>query len=73
MTPAALYDAMARGHDRFAHKKSGRVYLLDPAQRAVLKPFEDRAMVVGFPEEPHPRQRGRRWQWLNPEALTLAP
>lgn len=71
MTDEDLYDAMERGEDLFVHVKSGRLYAIDPAQRSVLKPFGQKppVLVVGFPDKPHPRQRGCRWRWLSPASL----
>lgn len=78
MTNQEVFEAMERGVDRFMVKRSKRIYLLDPAQRPVLRPFNTAdVLLIGFPEVLSPMQKrrrsGRKWSWLAPKNLCLAP
>ncbi len=72
MDVAEMKAALKAGHDRFK-ARSGRVYRLDPAQECVIHLTDKKsALLIGFPEKPHPRKRGRAWQWLSIEELEKA-
>lgn len=66
--------AMLEGKRLFRHKGSGRVFVLDPAQVNVLEDDDDGSdvLLIGHPAKAHPRQKGRKWQWLAPRNLELA-
>jgi len=49
--------------------RSGNLYWLHGDQ---LPALEDNCCAYGFPVKPHPRQRGRKWQWLNIANLRIA-
>ncbi len=73
MTGAEMREAMLKGIDRFQHVGTGRVFLMDPAQECLLREDDaDEVLLIGFPENPSPRQRGRRWQWLAVKNLQIA-
>lgn len=69
MTEAEMFEALERGHDRFANKRNGRIYRIDPSQRDVLE--YTGACLIAFPEQPHPRKRGRKWVFIAPRNLEL--
>lgn len=72
MSPLEIKRAMQDGHDRFRVARSGRIYRLDPAQECLIEDNEDDVLLIGFPEQASPRNRGRKWQWLAPKNLALA-
>lgn len=79
MSPEEVFKALERGDNRFIAKRSKRIYVMDPAQREVLKPFEgNNVLLIGFPEVLSAgmkmrRYRGRKWVWLSPAGIELAP
>lgn len=78
MTNEEVYESLKGGNNRFLAKRSKRVYFVHIDQMAILTPFTDDVLIVGWPETLSPamkmrRYRGRKWVWLSPKNIEIAP
>ncbi|MBY3333797.1 hypothetical protein HFN98_24715 [Rhizobium laguerreae] len=78
MTNQEVYEALERGESRFVAKRSGRVYLIPSDQKELLLANDDDLLLIGWPEMLSPkmslrRYRGRKWVWLSPKNIAIAP